>query len=135
MRYNTYDVEFYAVVQAGWHWRHYLFHREFILYIDHDALKHLHSQDKVSARHASWIAYLQHFTFVVKHKADALSQRNNLLTAMQLEVSGFDSFRDLLETDPCFSPILAAVRMGERSDFLVHKGFLFKGKPIMCSRL
>ena len=69
MRYSTYDMEFYAMVQAILHWHHYLFHREFVLYIDHDALKHLHSQDKVSVRHASWIAYLQQFTFVVKHKA------------------------------------------------------------------
>ena len=58
VRYNTYDVEFYVVVQAVRHWCHYLFHREFILYTDHDVLKHLHSQDKVSTRHASWIVYL-----------------------------------------------------------------------------
>ena len=99
VRYSTYDVTFYIVVQAVRHWCHYLFHREFVLYTSHDALKHLHSQDKVLARHASWIAYLQQFTFVVKHKvgvtnsfADALSRRTNLLTTMQLEVLGFDSF-------------------------------------------
>ena len=68
---------------------------------------------------------------MVKHKArvtnrvaDGLSRQNNLLTAMQLE---FDSFHDLLDTHPYFSPILAAVRMGERSNFLLHDGFLFKG--------
>ncbi|PKI47001.1 hypothetical protein CRG98_032626 [Punica granatum] len=44
VRYNTYDVEFYAVMQAVKHWRHYLFHKEFILHTDHEALKHLHSQ-------------------------------------------------------------------------------------------
>ncbi|PKI55736.1 hypothetical protein CRG98_023868 [Punica granatum] len=66
VRYNTYDVEFYAVVQAIKHWRHYLFHKEFILYTDHEALKHLHSQDKVSARHASWVAYLERFTLVTR---------------------------------------------------------------------
>ena len=43
VRYNIYDVEFYAVLQAVRHWRHYLFYRVFILYTDHDALKHLHS--------------------------------------------------------------------------------------------
>ncbi|PKI48213.1 hypothetical protein CRG98_031400, partial [Punica granatum] len=93
VRYNTYDVEFYVVVQAVKHWRHYLFHKEFILYIDHEALKHLHSQDKVSARHASWVAYLEHFTFVVKHKsgvinrvADALSRRRSILSKMTVEV-------------------------------------------------
>ncbi len=51
--YNTYDAEFYAVVQAIKHWSHYLFHTEFVLYTDHEALKHLHSLDKVSIHHAS----------------------------------------------------------------------------------
>ena len=57
--YSTYDVEFYVVVQAIKHWRHYLFHREFVLFTNHDILKHLNSQDKVSARHAAWVSYLQ----------------------------------------------------------------------------
>lgn len=50
-RYSIYDIEFYAVVQAIQHWRHYLFQWE--------ALKHLSSQDSVFAHHASWIAFLQ----------------------------------------------------------------------------
>ncbi|XP_009106784.1 uncharacterized protein LOC103832518 [Brassica rapa] len=37
-RYSTYYIEFYAIIQAVKHWRHYLFHKEFILYTDHDAL-------------------------------------------------------------------------------------------------
>ena len=49
---------------------------------------------------------------------------------MLLEVSSFDSFRDLLETNPYFSPILATVRMGERLNFLLHDGFLFKGNQL-----
>lgn len=49
--YSTYDVELYAVIQAVKHWRHYLFHREFVLFADHAALKHMGSQDKVSAMH------------------------------------------------------------------------------------
>ena len=66
-RYSTYDVEFYAIIQAVKHWRHYLFHKDFVLYTDHDALKHLSTQGKVSSCHASWISYLQQFTFVIKH--------------------------------------------------------------------
>ncbi|PKI76932.1 hypothetical protein CRG98_002719, partial [Punica granatum] len=92
VRYSTYDVEFYAVVQAVKHWRHYLFYKEFISYTIHEALKHLHNQDKVLARHASWVAYLEHFTFVVKHKsrvtnhvADALSRRRSILSRMTVE--------------------------------------------------
>ncbi|PKI60891.1 hypothetical protein CRG98_018716 [Punica granatum] len=92
VRYNTYNVEFYTVVQDVKHWRHYLFHKEFILYTDHEALKHLHSQDKVSAHHALWVAYLERFTFMVKHKsgvtnrvADALSRRRSVLSRMIVE--------------------------------------------------
>ena len=59
LMYNTYDSEFYAIVQAITHWRHYLVHRDFVLFTDHDALRHLDSQAKVSARHASWISFLQ----------------------------------------------------------------------------
>lgn len=58
-RYSTYDVEFYAIVQAIKHWRHYLVHRDFMLFTDHDALRHLDSQAKVSSMHAGWISYLQ----------------------------------------------------------------------------
>ena len=67
---------------------------------------------------------------MVKHKvgvtnrvADALSRRNNLLTAMRLEVSGFDSFHDLFNTDPYFSFIMSVVCSDERTDFLLHDEF------------
>ena len=125
------------MVQAVRHWQHYLFHREFILYTDHDAMKHLHSHDKGLARHVSWSAYLQQFTFVVKHKAgvanrvvDALSRQSTLLIAMRLEVLGFDSFHDLLDTDLYFFAIMSVVRADERTNFLLHDGFLSKGNRL-----
>lgn len=109
LKYNMYDVQFYAMVQAIHHWRHYLFHQKFILYTDNDALWHLNSQDKVSICHAEWIAFLQQFTFNIKHKSralnkvvDALSGMRNILNTMRVEVVGFDYFKDLFETDPYF---------------------------------
>lgn len=57
-QYSIYDVEFYAIVEAIKHLRHYLVNREFVLFTDHDALRHLDSQAKVSSRHAVWISYL-----------------------------------------------------------------------------
>nr|GEZ45907.1 hypothetical protein [Tanacetum cinerariifolium] len=97
-RYTTYDLEFYAVVQAVKHWRHYLFHKEFVLFTDHDSLRHIRIQDKVSHKHGRWLAFLEKFTFVVKHNvsnraADALSRRSNLLVSMQVDVPGLDVIR------------------------------------------
>lgn len=136
-RYSTYDVEFYAVVQAIRHWRHYLIHRDFVLFTDHDALKHLDSQVKVSARHANWIAYLQQFTFTIRHKsgklnrvADALSRRHSLLTTMHTFVTGFASFADLYATDSYFGKILPDVQTQKRNDFSLVDGFLFKGTQL-----
>jgi hypothetical protein len=52
LNYSTYDVEFYALVQSLRHWSSYLAYNDFILYSDHEALKHLNNQDKLSSRHA-----------------------------------------------------------------------------------
>ena len=40
-KYFAYDKEFYAIVRALEHWRHYLVGGEFILYSDHEALKYI----------------------------------------------------------------------------------------------
>lgn len=136
-RYSTYDVELYAVVQAVKHWRHYLFHREFILYTDHDAPKHMSSQDKVTSRHASWFSYLQQFTFVIKHKAgalnnvaDALSRRHTLLASMHVSVVGFETPPDLYPLDPIFSEIWNDVQLNGSIEYVIVDGFLFRGNKL-----
>jgi hypothetical protein len=52
LNYSTYDVDFYALIQALKHWSTYLAYSEFILHMYHEALKHLQIQDKLSSRHA-----------------------------------------------------------------------------------
>lgn len=50
LRYSTYELEFYVVVQTLKHWRHYLIHSAFVLYTNHDVLKHIGQQDSVRPR-------------------------------------------------------------------------------------
>ena len=59
------------------------------LFTDHEALKYLHSQGKLSDRHAPWVEYLEDFTIVLHHEkgkenvmADALKRRVHLLNLM-----------------------------------------------------
>ncbi|GJY62511.1 putative nucleotidyltransferase, ribonuclease H [Tanacetum coccineum] len=108
------------VVQAVKHWRHYLFHKEFVLFTDHDSLRHIRTQDKVSHKHGRWLTFLEKFAFVVKHKtsvsnraADALSRRSGLLVTMQVDVLGLDVIRYMVTVDLFFSVVLQGVQAGE----------------------
>eukprot|EP00253_Pinus_taeda_P025527 PITA_25527 len=85
-KYSTYDKEFYAIVQALKHWRHYLLGNEFVLFTDNSALQYIMQQHKLNHKHTAWVEYLQNFTFVLKHisgqankVADALSRRTLIL--------------------------------------------------------
>jgi hypothetical protein len=109
LNYSTYDIKFYALVQSLKHWSSYLAYNDFILYSDHEALKHLSSQDKLSVRHAKWTAFVQQFSFIIKHKsealnkvADTLSRKISLLTTMKSEEIGFELLKDSLSSDPYF---------------------------------
>ncbi|GJZ30242.1 putative reverse transcriptase domain-containing protein [Tanacetum coccineum] len=110
---------------------------EFVLFTDHDSLTHIRTQDKVSHKHGRWLVFLEKFTFVVKHKtgvsnraADALSRRSNLLVSMQVDVLGLDVIREQLTLDPYFSNVLQGVQSGQKPDFNIHDGFLFKGNQL-----
>ncbi|XP_056177355.1 uncharacterized protein LOC130140847 [Syzygium oleosum] len=71
--YSTYDKECCAIVRALDHWQHYLLFKEFVLYLDHEALKCVNTQHKLNNRHAKWVEFLQAFTFLIKHKAGTLN--------------------------------------------------------------
>ncbi|GJY75253.1 putative nucleotidyltransferase, ribonuclease H, partial [Tanacetum coccineum] len=104
-RYTTYDLEFYAVVQAVKHWRHYLFHKEFVLFTDHDSLRHIRTQDKViQYSHGRWLAFLKKFTG-----------------------AGLDVIRDMMAVDPYFSVVLHGVQAGEKPDFFAYRVSFYKG--------
>jgi hypothetical protein len=99
LNYCTYDLEFYAIVQAIKHWQYYLAYKDFILNTDHEVLKHLHSQQNLHKRHVKWVTFLQQFDFSIRHKVgtlnkvvDGLSRRHNLLCHMKTTVLRFEEF-------------------------------------------
>lgn len=57
-KFSTYDKEFYPIIRALEHWRHYLIGGEFIFCLDHKALKFIQGQHKLNPKHAMCVKYL-----------------------------------------------------------------------------
>ncbi|XP_074303002.1 uncharacterized protein LOC141637417 [Silene latifolia] len=133
LNYSTYDKEFYAIVRALDHWSHYLRPKPFILHSDHEALKHIHGQQKLNQRHAKWVEFLQSFTFSSKYKtgssnvvADALSRRHSLLIELDARILGFEHIKELYKSDPEFSKEI----IDPTGLYTVQDGYLFKGNRL-----
>ncbi|WOG81677.1 hypothetical protein DCAR_0100828 [Daucus carota subsp. sativus] len=110
---------------------------KFILFSDHEALEYINSQQKLSARHAKWVEFLQSFTFAIKHKsgvlnkvADALSRRRSLISTMQVKVLGFDILKELYKDDPSFGQIWEHSANRPIRDFVIQDSFLFKNNRL-----
>ena len=133
-RYFNYDRELFVVVQALKFWRHYLLYRDFTLYSDHDALRFLHSQKKLSARHGRWTEFLQEYTFSLRHRpgldnkvVNALSRRQHALQISQAVIIGFDQIPLLYDNCPDFRKawLNASHPTSTTDGYLKEEGFLF----------
>lgn len=92
--------------------------------------------------HARWVAFLQKFNYIIKHRssqlnkvADALIQQASLLPTISIEVVGFDYVKDTYTGDEDFGNIWTKCCNKEFvTDFLIHDGFLFKGTQLCIPR-
>ncbi|XP_059442080.1 uncharacterized protein LOC132174439 [Corylus avellana] len=122
--YYSYDLEYYAIVQSLKHLRHYLVQKEFILIIDHEALKYINGQQKLVQDMLNGLLTFRSSLFRV---VDALSRRVALFTTMHTKVVGFDTFPELYMEHPSFMRIFAKESVGKRSDYVILNGSLFQG--------
>jgi hypothetical protein len=133
LNYSTYDKEFYAVIRALETWQHYLRPKEFVIHTDHESLKHLKGQDKLSKRHAKWVQFVETFPYVIHYKkgkenvvADALSRRYSLLSTLNSRLLGFEHIKELYENDSDFGSVFIACEKSAFQKFYRHDGFLFR---------
>eukprot|EP00253_Pinus_taeda_P008865 PITA_08865 len=139
-KYSSYDKEFYVVIEALKHWRHYLLENEFVLFSDNSALQYVIQQHKLNQKHAKWVEYFHSFTFVLEHISgqanklvDALSRRDLLLQWSTLQVLGFEHLKDLYQTDTYFNEAYEACQnqlVRDTSpwlDYNLQEKLLFKG--------
>lgn len=139
----TYDKEFYAVIRALKHWEHYLIGNEFVLCSDHQALKFLGGQRRISQdMHARWITFLEKFPYRLRHKlgienkaADALSRRVALLATLRYEIVGFDCLKNNYESDEDLGEKWKNCQCNQPTeDFHISEGFFMKGNRLCLPR-
>ncbi|GBG79924.1 hypothetical protein CBR_g30189 [Chara braunii] len=136
---STYERELYALRQALDHWKHYLLGRHFKVYSDHETLRWLKTQAKMTPKLTRWAAEIDQFDFELKPVkgkynvvADALSRRSYYFGAV---VHYLDIGRDLQEKvkqayaqDPIYSDLLKRVRKAPENepDYRTRDGLLFE---------
>jgi hypothetical protein len=82
---------------------------------DHESLKHLKGQDKLSRIRAKWVEFIETFLYVIKYKqgkenivADALSRRYVLLSTLDARFLGFQHIKELYKDDSDFANVYNA---------------------------
>ncbi|WVZ97639.1 hypothetical protein U9M48_043156 [Paspalum notatum var. saurae] len=138
LKYSTYDKELYALVRTLQTWQHYLWHREFIIHSDHEALKHIRTQTNLNRRHANWVEFIESFTYIIKHKngkenviADALSRRYTMLSQLDFKIFGLQTVKDQYANDADFKDALLHCMHGTPwGQFHMRDGFLFRANKL-----
>jgi hypothetical protein len=137
--YSSYEGECLAVVWAVIHFRPYLYGTNFTLYTDHQPIKWLMTNDKLTGKLARWALILQEYEFKVIHRpgithqnADTMSRRplttsEDFSKARQdfdqilvVHVSYASSYLALLPCNPVEHPILDIWEDLDTLRFLQH---------------
>lgn len=114
-----------------------------MLYIDHQALKHINNQSSINWMHVKCVVYIQCFNFTLKHKSDVINNVENtlnrcasLLVTLCAEVVGFNYLKELYEEDDDFGDIWGKCQQTLTfMDYMyIHHGFLFWGNELYILR-
>uniref|UniRef100_A0A2N9IHN7 Integrase catalytic domain-containing protein n=1 Tax=Fagus sylvatica TaxID=28930 RepID=A0A2N9IHN7_FAGSY len=96
--------------------------------------------EKLNDAKLSWVEYLQHYSFALKHKAgienkaaDALSRQVTLLSMMSTNVTRFERLRDKCESYLDFGTLHATLSSAPHptiEDYTIQDGYLFKANKL-----
>ncbi|GBG72311.1 hypothetical protein CBR_g11240 [Chara braunii] len=136
---STYERELYALRQALEHWKHYLLGRHFKVYSDHETLRWLKTQAKMTPKLTRWATEIDQYDFELKPVkgnynvvADALSRRADYFGAIvhYLDI-GKDlqqKIREAYAQDPIYSDLLKKVKEAPETEpnYRTTEGLLFE---------
>ncbi|GBG73340.1 hypothetical protein CBR_g13061 [Chara braunii] len=139
---STYERELYALRQALEHWKHYLLGRHFKVYSNHETLRWLRTQAKMTPKLTRWAAEIDQYDFELKPVkgkynvvADALSKRSDYFGAI---VHYLDIGSDLQEKDKAYAqaPIYSDLKRVKEApetepDYRRTEGLLFEKTDVV----
>jgi len=86
-----------------------------MIHSNHESLKHLKGQGKLSRRHTKWVEFIETFSYVIKYKqgnenivADTLSHKYALLSTLDVRFLGFEHIKELYKDDNDFAIVYDA---------------------------
>ncbi|GBG64531.1 hypothetical protein CBR_g45227 [Chara braunii] len=136
---STYERELYALTQALDHWKHYLLGRHFKVYSDHETLRWLKTQAKMTPKLTRWAAEIDQYDFELKPVkgkynvvADALNRKADYFGAI---VHYLDIGKDLQQKvreayaqDPIYGEFLTRVKEAPETEpnYCTTGGLLFE---------
>ena len=142
LNHPVYDKKLYALVQALETWQHYLWLKEFVIYTDHESLKHLKGQYKLNRRHALWVEFIGIFPYVIRYKqgkenivAEVLSRMYILVSTLDEKLLGFEHIKELYPLDHDLCEEFRAYEENVVSKFFRHEGFLFQENKLCVELL
>jgi hypothetical protein len=100
--YSSYEGECLVVVWAVIHFRPYFYGTNFILYTNHQPIKWLMTNDKLTCKLAHWAFILQEYEFKVIHRLGITHQNVDIMSRRPLTTS-----EDFSEARQDFDHILA----------------------------
>lgn len=114
----------------------------FLLYTDHESLKHINSQHKLSGILARWVEVMQTFYFSAKYKtgktnviADALSRKYNLLSVVNGKIFGFGMMKDQYQHYSDFVKLYQSCQSNPQGLFSVQQGLIFRANKLYIPKL
>jgi hypothetical protein len=109
-----------------------------VIHSNHESLKHLKEQGKLSRRHTKWVEFIETFPYVIKYKhgkenivADALSRKYVLFSTLDARFLGFEHIKELYKDDSDFANVYDACETLAFGKFYRLDGYLFK-KNRLC---
>jgi hypothetical protein len=104
-----------------------------VIHTDHQSLRYLKSQGKLSHRHTMWVEFIEAFSHIIKYKqgkeiivTDSLLWSYVLFNTLNTRILRFKNVKELYPDNTNFGEIYFQYELAATNEFFRHNEFLFR---------